>query len=152
MMSRVKVNDNEVGFSFFALAVAGIAHAGQVDKAGRDYIEHPVRVSEAVAEFGDAAVAVALLHDVIEDSDFTDVMLFEMGFTKEIVEAVVLLTRVAGVSPESYYEKIRGNKLALLVKIADIKDNCNEARLSLLDESVAARLRSKYSKALALLT
>jgi len=120
------------------------AHAGQVDKAGHPYIEHVARVAAAVSD-GATAEAVAWLHDVIEDHPAlaTRVLLFPLP----IVDAVLDLTRVEGRSEAFYYWRIRQNPVALKVKLADIADNSDEARLALLDPATANRLRAKYANA-----
>lgn len=125
------------------------AHAGQVDKAGRPYIEHVARVAAAVS--GDSgAEAVAWLHDVLEDApQFTDELFDSFGY--HIWRAVELLTR-RDVMDGVYYSCIRRDPVTLRVKLADIADNANEERLALLDEKTAARLRRKYAKAKAALT
>jgi (p)ppGpp synthase/HD superfamily hydrolase len=121
------------------------AHAGQVDKAGRPYIEHVARVAAAVSDDPEAE-AVAWLHDVLENC--------ESCFAEEVVHigshnvarsAILLDRRRAGTN--TYYSLILANPLALRVKLADIADNADEARLALLDEKTADRLRRKYAKA-----
>lgn len=126
------------------------AHAGQVDKAGRPYIEHVARVAAAVSD-DPVAEAVAWLHDVLEDCDeCLHEAVFVIG--SDVALAVMRLTRSMMVDDEQYYELIRLNKIALRVKLADIADNTSEDRLSLLDEKTAARLRRKYAKAIKALT
>lgn len=130
------------------------AHDGQVDKAGRQYIEHVARVAETVSDDPEAE-AVAWLHDVIEDA--LDRLPWighhiEDNYPIDVVDAVVALTRFDGYPEDCYYEEIRESPLALRVKLADIADNANEERLALLDEKTANRLRSKYAKAIAALT
>jgi (p)ppGpp synthase/HD superfamily hydrolase len=121
------------------------AHAGQVDKAGRPYIEHVARVAAAVSD-NPKAEAVAWLHDVLEDCPA-----FEEEFWRNhpawLIEAVDKLTRWPWMSQSYYYLGVRSNPLALRVKLADIADNADEERLALLDEKTAARLRRKYAKA-----
>lgn len=134
-----------------AKALAHRAHAGQVDKAGRPYIEHVARVAAAVQD-DPAAEAVAWLHDVLEDApqemqNWIGHHL-EDNFYGVIVDAVIDLTRFPNYPIDAYYADIRANPLALRVKLADIADNANEDRLALLDEKTAARLRRKYAKAL----
>ena len=73
------------------------------------------------------------------------------GFNNETVDAVVLLTRRNDVADDVYYERIKNNRLALKVKLADIQDNMNDIRLGLLDNKTAQRLRKKYTKALNIL-
>lgn len=127
-----------------AKELAHCAHAGQVDKAGRPYIEHVMRVAEAVA--GDPeAEAVAWLHDVIEDApEFEDDVLDCLP--TNLFLACILLDRT-NVRQRDYYSRIARNPIALRVKLADIADNSNEARLALLDVKTADRLRLKYARA-----
>lgn len=132
-----------------AKALAIRAHAGQVDKAGRPYIEHVARVAAAVSD-DPVAEAVAWIHDVIEDCP-EHVHEVEW-FPHEIRQAVADLTIRDWMDRSPYYTIIRANPLALRVKLADIADNSSEERLALLDEKTAARLRRKYAKAIAALT
>lgn len=125
------------------------AHAGQVDKAGRPYIEHVARVAAAVADDPDAE-AVAWLHDVLEDCPaFANEF---WGMPAKVTKYVHYLTRLPGWPERNYYQRISEHPLALRVKLADISDNSDESRLALLDGKTAARLRRKYAKALRALT
>lgn len=130
---------------------ATTAHEGQVDKAGRPYIEHPWRVANRVAEVDGraAAVCVAWLHDVVEDSDVTLDELRD-DFGDAIVDAVDALTRREG-EGDDYYRRVASNDLAVAVKRADIWDNTNPERLATLPASTRDRLLAKYAHALALL-
>lgn len=121
------------------------AHAGQVDKAGRPYIEHVARVAAAVSDDPEAE-AVAWLHDVLEDCEpkFCNELLHIRPVT--VFYAAQALTR-GKFSERTYYDRIRRDPLALRVKLADIADNSEEERLALLPSDVAARLRRKYAKA-----
>lgn len=132
-----------------AKALAHRAHAGQVDKAGRPYIEHVARVAAAVSDDPEAE-AVAWLHDVLEDCP-RHVDEF-WSFPPLVTRPVCALTRIPGHTSETYSSRIRRWPIALRVKLADIADNANEERLALLDEKTAARLRRKYAKAVAALT
>jgi len=134
-----------------AKALAHRAHAGQVDKAGRPYIEHVARVAAAVSDDPEAE-AVAWLHDVIEDCDEHYIHEIFMEFPDYIYSAVYTLTRDPIVADEDYYYSIRWDLLTKRVKLADIADNADEERLALLDPKTANRLRRKYAKALAALT
>ncbi|HEW4671140.1 TPA: HD domain-containing protein [Streptococcus pneumoniae] len=87
-----------------ALAIAKKAHAGQVDKAGVDYIQHPLYVASQVNT--EQEKAVALLHDVIEDSDITAADLFASGLSNEVVTAVQILTNTD-------YERVKKYKNAI---------------------------------------
>ena len=77
-----------------AVSIAKFAHQGQVDKAGVDYINHPIRVMNAVDDVKEKIVAV--LHDVVEDSDITLEDLRKQGFEDDVVIAVGCLTKVPG--------------------------------------------------------
>ena len=102
-----------------ALEIATQAHAGQTDKAGQPHIGHPIHVAEAM-ETEDATV-VALLHDVVEDSNWTLDDLAKEGFTGEQVEAVAALTHDPGVTYFEYIRSIKQDPLATAVKIADLR-------------------------------
>ena len=128
--------------------IAQTAHAGQVDKAGADYIAHPRRVADRVVPATPENRAAALLHDVLEDTRVSVDDLVAQGIPLEVVEALMLLDRGRSPSPEAYYAGIRGNAIALAVKLADIADNSDPGRLALLDEQTRQRLQQKYSKAL----
>lgn len=127
--------------------IAARAHAGQVDKAGADYIGHPRRVALLVQPNTVDARAAALLHDVLEDTSVTSDDLTLAGMPPHVVRAVELLTRRRSLSNGDYYAQIRGNVLALAVKLADIADNTDPQRLSSLDLPTQQRLREKYSTA-----
>lgn len=132
-----------------AKALAYRVHAGQVDKAGRPYIEHVARVAAAVA--GDPeAEAVAWLHDVLEDFGFP--ARWATDFPRDTRDSVIRLTRTSRESARDYYSLIATDPIALRVKLADIADNADEARLALLDAKTAGRLRRKYAKAREALT
>ena len=114
-----------------AFAIASQAHKGQRDKAGLDYILHPVRVSNHCTS--PVAKIVALLHDTIEDTNVTPDYLRQQGFPEVIVESVLTLTH----SKEQPYEE---------VKLADLEDNMDVRRLPQLTDTDVARLR-KYLRA-----
>jgi (p)ppGpp synthase/HD superfamily hydrolase len=129
-----------------ARAIALRAHQGQVDKAGRSYLAHPERVAQRVLGEG-AAEAVAWLHDVLEDTEVTSADLSAEGIDPEVIAAVEALTRLDGEPTESYYARVAADPLALRVKLADLADNRDPARLALLDAPVRDRLAAKYSHA-----
>lgn len=122
------------------------AHAGQLDKAGRRYIEHVKRVAAAVAD-DPMAEAVAWLHDILEDQ-YPWVDEVYQDFPREVVERVELLTRDGSSTSDEYYADIRTDPIALRVKLADIADNCRADRLAALRPEVRDRLERKYAKAM----
>lgn len=134
-----------------AEGIARAAHAGQMDKAGMPYAEHPARVAARVAD-DPYAVAAAWLHDVLEDTPVTAQGLAAHGIPERVVTAVRALTRRPGQTSEDYYRAVAADRLALRVKVADLADNGDPARLAVLeadDPATAARLRAKYAYAAA---
>lgn len=132
-----------------ALHIAEEAHAGQYDKGGAPYIEHPCRLSMRFTD-EDAAI-VAMLHDVIEDSDWTLARLREEGFSEAVVSAVDALTRRKGEDYADFIERVLLNHLAVRVKIEDLRDNSNLSRLPEVTEKDLRRAE-KYKRALDRLT
>jgi len=108
------------------------AHEGQIDKSGRPYYLHPLRVAMRLANCTAAERHAALLHDVVEDTSVTLEHLREMGYSEEVLELVELLTRrnADGESHNRYIERIvqSRNVYALRVKLADVYDNMSPAR------------------------
>lgn len=132
-----------------AIALARSAHEGQVDKAGQPYIEHPLRVMGRVS--GEYEQMAAVLHDVVEDTALTVDDLEEAGCPGTVTKAVDALTKRPGESLADSMARVAVDPIALSVKRADIADNSDPARLALLDEATADRLRKKYADSLALL-
>lgn len=142
-----------------ARSMAEHAHAGQVDKIGKPYIQHPAMVADLVqrlpgylsADAGtrEDAVVAAWLHDVIEDSSTTAADLRKAGLTDRAVDAVVALTRTSEVTPDEYYALIATTPVALLVKTADLASNLTPDRVAQLDEPTRTRLDARYTHALA---
>ena len=128
-----------------AYEVAKKAHLGQVDKAGEDYIKHPEKVASFVKT--DEEKAVAYLHDVIEDTELTLEDLSEYGFSKEVIEAVDIITKKRGEDYQSYLNSVKENKLARAVKLADLRHNSDLTRLIKVTEKDIKR-KEKYQKAI----
>ena len=128
-----------------ALSIATEAHKGQFDKAGVDYIEHPIYVASQVDT--EEEKAVALLHDVIEDSPFTSEELLLAGLPEIVVAAVQILSKKKGQDCQIYLENVKSNPLARVVKLADLKHNSDLSRLSSVTDKDLERLE-KYKKAI----
>lgn len=139
--------DLSSGIVAIAEIIAVEAHAGQTDKLGNEYIHHPRSVARRVDQSDDVAVAAALLHDVVEDSDVTSEHLAERGIPANVIAAVELLTRRRGIPDDDYYLAIAKDPVALQVKLADLADNTDPARFGLLDEATQRKLITKYTKA-----
>ena len=132
-----------------AIAIATSAHEGQVDKSGRPYIGHPLRVMASVS--GEHEKMAAVLHDVVEDTSVTASDLLARGCPAAVVDAVVALSHLPDEPQEDYLRRVAANPLALSVKYADIGDNTSPARMAQLDDATRERLQAKYARALGLL-
>lgn len=112
-----------------AISIAAQAHASQTDKGGNAYILHPMRLMMRLRTDDQELMQIAILHDVIEDSDYTLDDLLNMDFSKRVVNALALLTHSKGDSYQEYIKKIGTNADATRVKLEDLKDNSDLSRL-----------------------
>ncbi len=131
-----------------ALKLCFEAHKEQLDKSGLPYVFHPFHLAEQMTD--EATTVVALLHDVVEDTPYTLQDLADMGFDKEVLDALALLTHDPAVPYMTYVEEIRDNPIARRVKLADLAHNSDLTRLDSVDEKALAR-KEKYAQAMALL-
>ena len=132
-----------------AIELAKQHHEGQTDKAGKPYIEHPLRVMNQVESEEEKIVAV--LHDIVEDTEISLDDLRSEGFSEEVVSAVECLTKQDGENYDSYIERISFNPLAVKIKLADLEDNSDLTRLPEVTDKDLERIE-KYDKALEKLT
>jgi hypothetical protein len=140
-----------MGLVALADRIAAEAHAGQVDQAGAPYIDHPRRVAASLDT--PEAQAVAVLHDVLEDTALTVWDLWAEGVPSEVTEAVEVLTCGKGEDYlGSFIPRCGANPLARRVKLADLADNLRPERLALLPAWKAERLAQRYEAARALLS
>lgn len=135
---------------FDAILFAVSCHKNQVDKAGEPYIEHCIRVARSVEAFPEDVVIAALLHNTVEDKH-TDFTVIEDLFGKRVEHLVKVLTRIEGETYEEYIKRVSLSRYAKEIKIADLRDNLDEKRLSKLPEDVQVSLRRRYDKALEVL-
>lgn len=131
-----------------ALKLCFDAHKDQLDKSGMPYVFHPFHLAEQMTD--EATTIVALLHDVVEDTNYTLNDLENMGFCKEVIDALALLTHDPDVPYMDYVLKIKDNPIAKAVKLADLKHNSDVSRLDVVDEKAIKR-REKYQEAMDLL-
>ena len=131
-----------------AMKLAYRAHHGQVDKGGIPYIFHPYHLAEQMTD--EYTACVALLHDIVEDTEVTLNELSEI-FPKEVVEAVALMTHKEGEPYSEYVARVGTNPIAKAVKLADLRHNSDESRLENADEATLAYYRAKYEKAFEIL-
>ena len=132
-----------------ALKLCFSAHKDQVDKTDMPYVFHPFHLAEQMDD--EISTVCALLHDVVEDTPLTFDDLLEMGFPKEVIEVLKLLTHEDGVPYMDYVKKISTNPTAKKVKIADLNHNSDLTRMDEVGEKDLKR-KEKYSQALAILT
>ena len=130
--------------------IAKAAHEGQVDKAGKPYIEHPMRVMKMGKTVEEKIAGV--LHDVVEDSEWTFEMLEKEGIPKDVMDALRCVTKLSEDEDYDHFiERVKTNPLAIKVKLNDLKDNMDITRLDLVTEKDLARL-NKYIRAYKQLT
>lgn len=133
------------------------AHSGQTDRAGVDYMSHVEAVVASVTT--DIEKSVAYLHDVVEDTSVTFDAIYSYlvmhgvsrASANEVVAAVRAMTKIDGEEYESYLRRIKSNKYAVVVKLADLRHNMDLTRLPNVDDEDLERME-KYKKAIAFLT
>lgn len=130
-----------------AEALAEYVHFGQVDKQGRPYIEHVMRVAKACRNLSLDQRVAAILHDVLEDhpDKISRELLFRL-FGEDVTGLVEALTKGYGWRWSETYEQYTDNlstvPLAIPIKLADLADNLDPARGPIPDS-----LRERYEKA-----
>ena len=129
MMTVIEEEQYEI-----AKLIAEVAHKDQKRWNGDEYITHPIRVAESMHTY--QLKTIAILHDVLEDSELTSTDLLVKGFEPAIVEALIALTRKENEDYFDFVLRCKKNKLATIIKIADLSDN--------LRDSKPGSLRDKY--------
>lgn len=136
-------------FTKKALKLSFEAHKNQVDKSGMPYVYHPFHLAEQMNT--EDTVIVALLHDVVEDTDYTLEDIRMMGFPEQVIKALALMTHNQSVPYMEYVAKLKDNPIAKAVKLADLKHNRDLSRLDVVDEKARKRVE-KYTTAIKFLT
>ncbi|HBY20355.1 MAG TPA: GTP pyrophosphokinase [Clostridiales bacterium] len=131
-----------------AIEIAVKAHRGQKDKAGEVYILHPLRVM--MSQASEEGKVVAVLHDVIEDSNLTIYDLDAEGFSERIIDAVYSLTKQDNENYFNYVRRCKENDIAKYVKLADLEDNSDLRRIKNPTEKDFER-NKRYKKAMDIL-
>lgn len=131
-----------------ALKLCFEAHRNQFDKSGMPYVFHPFHLAEQMDT--EESTTVALLHDVVEDTDYTLEDLKAMGFPNNVIDALALMTHDPRVPYMEYVKAISENPLATKVKLADLRHNSDLSRLDSVDEKALSRVK-KYAAAIELL-
>jgi (p)ppGpp synthase/HD superfamily hydrolase len=131
-----------------AMKLAYQAHRGQTDKSGLPYVFHPFHLAEQMDT--EETVTVALLHDVVEDTDYTLEDLRRMGFPDSVTDALALMTHDPSVPYLDYVKRLKSNPIARAVKLADLTHNSDLSRLPVVTEKDLKRVE-KYREAMNLL-
>ena len=131
-----------------AIEIAARAHAGQADKGGAPYILHPLRVMLRVAP--GAQQIVAVLHDVVEDSDVTFEDLEREGFSAEVISGLRAVTKVEGESYDDFVARAALDPVGKAVKLADLMENSDLSRIAEPSRKDLERVE-KYGRAIAYL-
>lgn len=132
-----------------ALKLCFDAHKNQVDKSGMPYVFHPFHLAEQMED--EITTIVALLHDLVEDTDYTFNDLKQMGFSLEVIGALTLMTHDKSIPYMEYINKIKENPIATAVKLADLKHNSDLSRFDTVDEKAIKR-KEKYTEAIQILS
>lgn len=130
-----------------AMIIAYKVHQNQFDKANVPYIYHPIHIAEQMDT--ELECIVALLHDVVEDTDITFNDL-EKEFPKEVIDLLKILTHDKKIDYIEYIKKVKTNPIATKIKIADLKHNSDITRLENITTTDLKRIE-KYKKALEIL-
>jgi (p)ppGpp synthase/HD superfamily hydrolase len=128
-----------------AIAIAAAAHAGQVDKAGAPYILHPLRVMLRLQT--DEERIVAVLHDVVEDCDWSLDDLRAEGFSAAVLRAIDSVTKREGEDYETFVARAAADPIGRRVKLADLQDNSDPTRMANPTDHDRAR-QEKYQRAI----
>ena len=130
-----------------AIAIASASHITQFDRGGQPYILHPLRVMFRLRTDDHELMAIAVLHDVVEDDvDITIESLKAEGFSHRVTDALLSLTHLSEESYFDYIEAMANNKDALLVKKEDLDDNSRITRLNGVQQKDLDRIE-KYHNA-----
>lgn len=128
-----------------AISLAAQGHIDQRDKGGKPYILHPLKVMHYLKTDDMQLMAIAVMHDLIEDTETTFEDLVEHGFSQRVLLAVNLLTKKDDLSEEDYLKGIKSNEDAVRVKLADLRHNTDVRRLKGLTDKDLLRMRKYHT-------
>lgn len=131
-----------------ALALCFEAHKDQKDKSGLPYVFHPFHLAGQMED--EETTVVALLHDVIEDTEYTIEDLQKAGFSQNVISAIALMTHDPQVPYMEYVSAIKSNPIARAVKLADLRHNSDMTRLDIITQRDEERAQ-KYLDAIVIL-
>jgi len=111
------------------LLIATNAHDGQLDKAGKPYILHCLKVMHYLKTEDEELMCIALGHDLCEDTDITFWDLMDAEMSNRVIEGIRCMTKQRGESYEEYKAKVKSNADSVRVKMADLRHNSDIRRL-----------------------
>jgi len=151
--ARVRRSTQGEGLVALAQSLAATAHGMQKDATGTAYIDEPRRVAQRLAAQGETAsvVAAAWLHNVLSGTTMTAADMRAGGVPDEVVEAIEVVTKVQGESAVAYVRRLKASGIGLKVKLAEIADDSDPARMMRLDDATRRRLQTEYAHMLGLL-
>ena len=119
----------------------------KTDKGGNPYMVHLLSVSYFMNSLEEKVVAI--LHDILEDSEVTKDELEELGYSSEILDSIDILTRRDKEDYSKYIERIisSGNLIALNVKLFDLKNNMDISRIKNPTPKDFSRIETRYRPA-----
>lgn len=129
-----------------AIALASKQHMGVMDKGGKPYILHPLRIMNTMPDNDPELRQIAVLHDVVEDTDVTFSDLIDQGYSGRVIDALAALTHSPQDSYILYIKTVKSNPDAVKVKLGDLKDNSDITRLKGVKEKDLKRIE-KYHRA-----
>ncbi len=129
-----------------AISLAAEGHIDQVDKGGKPYILHPIKVMHYLKTDDMELMAIGIMHDAVEDTGLTLQDLRDKGFSDRVVEGVRLMSKEKGMTYEQYIDRMIPNIDAVRVKLADLRHNTDVRRLKGLTEKDFERMK-KYHQA-----
>ena len=128
-----------------AIALAATRHQEQFDKAGNPYILHTLKVMHYLRTEDQELMQIAVMHDLIEDTETTFQELIELGFSNRVIEGVRALTKMPGQSADEYFAAVAANKDAIRVKLADLRHNSDIRRLKGITDKDIARMKKYHA-------
>lgn len=128
-----------------AISIAVAAHYGQKSKDGLPYIMHPLHLMMQLDTEDQELAMIAVMHDVIEDSDFSFDDLKKAGFSRRVVKAIDRLTHREEDLYSEYIERIKESEDAVKIKLLDLKHNMDVSRLRFISDKDSKRLKKYHS-------
>lgn len=123
-----------------AIALAADKHKDQFDKGGKPYILHVLKVMHYTKSEDLEVLIIAVLHDIVEDTDVTYADLRSMGFSERVIAGIRALTKIKGQTHDEYVAGILANRDAIVVKMADLRHNSDIRRLKGVTEKDVKRV------------